>query len=84
MFKKRKPELIAEPQAILPPEILVEAKIAPTTCYVCGTVYQASVHHLKPDYITIVPIRNKTACPICGAYNKAEFIKPTEEQEDVT
>ena len=80
-FKKKEPGVV-DIKNILPfdpPEILVEAKIKPTTCRICGTVYQAKKEHLHCALFEISHCRTQADCPTCGCENNVTFDKTTED-----
>ena len=58
------------------PRILKAGKIEPTTCWHCGTVYQAKRRHLVNEYdISTCPPRtvSYTWCPFCTNANPVTF-----------
>ena len=82
LFRKKKPEVEYIQNidlTITPPEILVEAIIEPTTCHICGTVYQAAKEHLHGSMFDISKMRTIADCPLCGCENAVKFKKLSED-----
>lgn len=77
--KKKKNELAEELLQSLKPDVPVvikEAKIKPTKCEFCKTIYQAKQKHIK-HVRDIGCIHERytlyVQCPICTNYNAIEF-----------
>jgi hypothetical protein len=79
IFKKHK-KAIEEVVNFTPvfdyPEVIKEAKIRPTTCIRCQSVYQAKQKHLtfERDFSLVGDHYTPyTICPVCRQINKVKF-----------
>ena len=80
IFKKHKKSSAGDMSNLLvileQPKIIKEAKIKPTTCTRCQSVYQAKKDHIKYDRDFSL-IREHyilyTKCPVCREINNVEF-----------
>ena len=80
IFKRKKKEPQIEDVAeSLRPKVLREAKIAPVTCKICGTIYQGDARHLEADMFSIGSPLIIMRCPTCHTNNNVTF----EVQENV-
>lgn len=80
IFKKKKQ--LKEPVSSIAvevdiPKVIRETKLKPTVCSHCGTIFQAEPRHLcfadGPFCAFTGSKKSSVICPICGAYNQAEF-----------